>query len=567
MQRTRLTRNSLRRGSILTVLAGLLAVVLGVARPLTTAMAAPPAGSPLALVPADAVAFAHVKLGEVWNSDLASMFRTSFEKAGAKAIAALDEQLDPPPAAFESFTFFLLINDQGPLPFAIISFNRKLDETKLVKHFFPNAESKTLSGKSVHVNGQEAIHFVSDRQVIFSTREGMTQYLAKPVEAAGPMRAAIDLAMKRPVVLAGHIAALPIPANAFREIPPEIQPLLKVQDLMLSMELQGDPKVHFTAMYKDATATADAEKALGAAKAMAKSFTAQQRGELEKKLYEKKGPRPPDEYALVLGNVMGIGALNRLDEVIDNPGIRKDGTTLAFDATIPKEIASLGGLYGPVAVGLLLPATMKVREAAERAKSMNNLRQLALGIHNYLDANGKLPEDIKDKNGKPLLSWRVAILPYIEQEAVYRQFKLDEPWDSPANKIAARLKVSAFFSPNAPKLAQDVDSPGLTHYLGVAGPGTAFDPKGGLGLRDFQDGSSYTIMLVETSNPVPWAKPGDFEFDPKKPLPNFLFPGRQVFGVALADGSVRAVNPKVTSEKTLKEAFTRSGGEIPGVDW
>src|SRR5215208_5386317 len=63
-----------------------------------------------------------------------------------------------------------------------------------------------------------------------------------------------------------------------------------------------------------------------------------------------------------------------------------------------------------------------------------NLKQIALAFHNHHDANGRLPGNICDKNGKALLSWRVQILPYLEEDKLYFEFKLDEAWDSDHNK-------------------------------------------------------------------------------------------------------------------------------------
>ena len=86
---------------------------------------------------------------------------------------------------------------------------------------------------------------------------------------------------------------------------------------------------------------------------------------------------------------------------------------------------------------------------APRKQSSNNLRQIAVGFHKCDDATGHFPRDITDKNGKPLLSWRVAILPYIEQAALYKQFKLDEPWDSANNKPLAETSIKIFTPPRA----------------------------------------------------------------------------------------------------------------------
>src|SRR5262249_30879478 len=158
-------------------------------------------------------------------------------------------------------------------------------------------------------------------------------------------------------------------------------------------------------------------------------------------------------------------------------------------------------------------------------------------------ANGKLPENIKDKDGKPILSWRVALLPYLELQPISDKMKLDEPWDSPANKPMSQMRIKVYFSPTAAEMeGAKKDEYGMTNYVGVAGPGTAFDPKGGLRFQDFTDGTSNTIGVVETAKAVPWAKPDDFEFDPSKPLPTFGFPDRPTFNVGFMDGSVRAIS-------------------------
>ena len=114
----------------------------------------------------------------------------------------------------------------------------------------------------------------------------------------------------------------------------------------------------------------------------------------------------------------------------------------------------------------------KVQAAANRMKTQNNIRQLAIAAHNLHETYGQLPPDaISDaKTGRPLLSWRVAILPFIEQGDLYKQFKLNEPWDSPHN-IALLDKMPAKFE------VAGTDPPkGHTYFQVFTGPGTLFDP-------------------------------------------------------------------------------------------
>ncbi len=214
-------------------------------------------------------------------------------------------------------------------------------------------------------------------------------------------------------------------------------------------------------------------------------------------------------------------------------------------------------------IALLVPAVQKVREAAGRTADTNNLKAMALAMHNYHDATGTFPTDaaIRDKNGKPLLSWRVAILPYLGQDGLFRQFKLDEPWDSPHNKSLLPLMPKEYAFPGeAQELAQ-----GLTHYRVFVGPQTAFAPGQRSSIPAITDGTSNTIMIVETADAVPWTKPDEVVYDPKAPLPKFGHPGGW-FNVALFDGSVRRV-PVGIDEATLRALITANGGDVVRPNW
>ncbi len=195
---------------------------------------------------------------------------------------------------------------------------------------------------------------------------------------------------------------------------------------------------------------------------------------------------------------------------------------------------------------------------AAKERSIKNLSQIALAMHLYTNDNNLLlpPAAICDKNGKPLLSWRVALLPYLEQDALYKQFKLDEPWNSEHNKKLSETLLKVY----APVTGRDQTKP-VTYYRVFTGKEAGFRGCEAVSLRDFaKDGTSNTILVVEAGEAVPWTKPDELPYDPKKPLPKLggLFP--DVFHIVMADRVVRAVKVRF-NEKVFRDMITPDGGE------
>ena len=210
------------------------------------------------------------------------------------------------------------------------------------------------------------------------------------------------------------------------------------------------------------------------------------------------------------------------------------------------------------------------RLSARKAVSANRLRQLALALQGYGDAYGAYPvigvgannEAIKG-NSKANLSWRVAILPWIENSDLYRAFRLDEPWDSEHNKKLIS-KMPSLFAPFDEAKAKEC----LTYYQMVVGP-SAMRP--GLNLKSITDGEANAIAVVEAAEPVIWTKPDDISI-PGKEMPKDLkkefggmFPNG--FHAALWDGSARWIDLEKISEKTLWNAIRPDDGEPLGDDW
>jgi hypothetical protein len=230
-------------------------------------------------------------------------------------------------------------------------------------------------------------------------------------------------------------------------------------------------------------------------------------------------------------------------------------------------LGSLGSLLLLVHVALLVPAITGAREAAydskHRAESSNKLKQIGMALHNHHDRHRNFPAaSIVDESGKPLLSWRVAILPFIGQQGLYSQFNLDEPWDSNHNKQLIAQMPDVYRTPGA-----EIGT-SKTLYLAVVGQElpmqqTAFRNDGkGIRFAQFTDGTSNTILVVEANEnqAVEWTKPDDWNFDPRSPRRGLGEFRRAGFLALFADGSIHLISDSVTDE-TVGYLFCRMDGK------
>jgi prepilin-type processing-associated H-X9-DG protein len=199
---------------------------------------------------------------------------------------------------------------------------------------------------------------------------------------------------------------------------------------------------------------------------------------------------------------------------------------------------------------------------------MNSMRQIGLAMHNYHDAHDTFPPAyIADEDGQPMHSWRVLILPNLGQEYihVYEQYRFDEPWDSPHNQTVTNVPIAAYCCPSDP-----ATSPGSTHtnYHVLTGPGTVFEDAKAMSVRDIRDGTSNTLMVVESTGPGRhWAEPVDldaskvvFPLDSGSPdSPGSFHPGGM--HALFFDGSVQFLAHAI-SPQLFQALTTRNGGEV-----
>lgn len=186
-------------------------------------------------------------------------------------------------------------------------------------------------------------------------------------------------------------------------------------------------------------------------------------------------------------------------------------------------------------------------------------------MHNYASMHDEQlpPAAVCGADGKPLLSWRVLLLPYIEQQELFDEFHPDEPWDSPHN-LALLPRMPTTYAAPGRKRALLPEHHTICHVF--VGKDTLFEANKVMKIGAVPDGTSNTILVVEAGKPVPWTKPEELAFEVDGPLPPLDPIFKNGFRVGMADGSMHWVLP-TTSEATLRSAIQCNDGKVLGPDW
>ncbi|MFM7845786.1 MAG: DUF1559 domain-containing protein, partial [Planctomycetota bacterium] len=241
----------------------------------------------------------------------------------------------------------------------------------------------------------------------------------------------------------------------------------------------------------------------------------------------------------------------------------KSGIELQSRQTVP---GMAMGLSAPASITSMLPFLQSARGSARNTQSMNNIKQLILALHNFHDSYGHFPAAYQlTKEGKPGLSWRVFMLPFLDQQALFEQFHLEEPWDSEHNKQLIAKMPDVFRSPGSQADA------GKTTYLGNAGEtglftkpkkGQTKSPPPGIGMHQITDGTSNTVILVEWPGANKnWMEPTDLDVNLFVQGAGMASNHPSTFTVGFADGSVRSLST-TTDPGTRQAMSTASGGEV-----
>lgn len=475
-------------------------------------------------------------------------------------VAWCEEEIGIDPTTIEEVkVVFAMPMGPGPPPMgALIKTSEDFDPANISAEFMPDRQPRNIGGHTVYtikVDRNEELYLsMVDARTALLTTPIMFQSMSGSKQGSGPLADILaanpmgDRAFQLAVAIEpARPMLLPMAEQGAQQLPPDLQELAQIPSLLNAVivsssanPMSGEMSAEF--LTADANDAGELQGIMTRGIAFARAmFVAQMNEQIRD---EGKVPDAQRAYA----NRLAVYIADLLTPVAGDDRL-----------TIKIESGASVGTTG-VLVGLLLPAVQSARTAARRMSSSNNLKQIGLAMHNYHSAYKQLPGPaLTDDTGRPLLSWRVMILPFIEQQELYEQFHLDEPWDSEHNIQLLDMMPAVYSHPGA------AVRPSETIYQANVGEGQLFVPGETNKFRDILDGLSNTIMAFEASEDesVPWTKPADVEIDMQDPMAAMgtFTPGG--FNVLMGDGAVRFITHQVDTG-LFKALLTRASRETVG---
>jgi hypothetical protein len=529
----------------------------------------PPAAAPepgvtdVDLIPGDAQGFAVLRVADLWNADLArkALAEATKQKAAPPDPArTIVEQIGLDPVDVERITI-VLADAQKQIGWGLVTTAKPLDRDTLISKWLKGRQAK----QTEHAGRTLEMAVTPD-----GMRFGVC-FLSKSLFLAGPevgVKRCLDLVGKRPAgPLDGAIGrvgekhlllvAATFPPDLMKQLRQglseemeAVKPLFDMAGATLALDLERHLTLDVSLRLPDEVKCKEAKRVVEDLAGLARlSLPSFKNGLVMKALPPGMVPAFYEQLRAALLRVY-------VEQAAAEVRVR---TFLDVQAMADTLLPSLPALV--TGDGLLSPLRPRIMQ------HQNNLLQLALAMHNYQASvkTGLLPAAIYSKDGKtPLLSWRVALLPWIGEDALLQQFHLDEPWDSPHNKkLLPRM-------PKPYRLPGDPADSYRTCYQVFVGPGTIWPDAGqpGFHLARFHDGTQNTILIAEAKEKVEWTRPVDLSLqpgkDPRELLGGQLLPG--FFYVVMADARPLKV-PLRVSEETIRNAIGPADNRLLGPDW
>ncbi len=522
----------------------------------TTQAADTPLQEILSWVPHDAAAFGHVDVATVWKSKPVLAIRKLNPEKIFDKFQDFANIVSIPPETVQTFTIFMpkiKDNDDVQVFVAAFTFNKPYEPKKVASAIrliskFDEKKFKEIQPGIFELNQGQAdnLRIVMDNpnRLVILGPKAFDLAKPQPAGAKGPISDAIALA-----AVGKQHAIFSLNFERFLDIlrsesaPVQLEPfkpLFFADAIIGKLDIGDELVLNILARCPTKVKCIEAEKSMGVVRTL---FQAQLSG------IATESDNSKNETQL-----KWVALIKEAQVVLRSAKIQSNekeaSATLAMrsDLDIEPLVAQITGATGT---------------GPANARTRNNMKQIGIAMHAHHDANGALPSSaILGKKGKPLLSWRVQILPYVEQAALYQKIKLDEPWDSVHNK-------KVFDDNPMPKVFEvaGTTKPGdkNTHMQVFRGNGAMFDLIKSTKFAEIADGLSNTIMVATAKTAVPWMKPDDMEFDPKAdPRDLLLYVGGRT-NIGLGDGSVQSLK-RATTVENMRALITKSGGEVVTID-
>ncbi len=505
---------------------------------------APPADGQAALdlayVPRDAVLVVAVRPATLLRRDALAPVREALDQMGGQQL-----DLDIRPAEVAQVTGVVLANlGREPRAAMIVRTNSSEVAGKLVARLGPSPERLEFAGQAYFRQDSRICYFQPDDQTVVCSSDetamrrcilagtvgaGTTKWAARWKTVAGQDVAAV---VNTSLLRAFDVESLSrgMPMSTFWQI----SPLWQRSDYVLAdLRVSKEIALRIECQCANDDEARMVQSALLAAVAIVRNALSAGRDELT---LRDEGPasgllQSVDlvdeilEKSQIVRQDANVGVVTRLDEA----------TTRSLTKAVPS-------------------AAVAVRQAGSRSRSLNNLKQIGLAMHNYHDTYKSFPAAVQPGPKGIPHSWRVSLLPFLEQYALYDQYRQDEPWDSENNRRVLAAMPDVYHCP-----LDGRDSKNASYFV-LVGPDTAFPKDRAAQFANILDGTSNTLMAVESKQATPWTKPEDIPFGSEQPVPKLGGWYPDGFFALMCDGAAQFLPRDKIKEQDLRLLIMRADG-------
>lgn len=529
----------------------------------------------LDLVPRDAAGFVHVRLTDLWQSDWARDVRHLVDRAGPEAWKTFVKKSPLDPATLERMTLILLtpqtLNDPFPTvdpeamsAVVVVTTRKPYDRMALIQSL---ASREKIYRHNVYYFNEElwsGLVLVDEHTFLIGSEDALVRYfeMSRHPARGGPLQAALVEASGKHQVVVGLNPQLLGKEKESRALPQSMHNLLGAHCGILTLDLDKGINLNVRLNYLNEDQARAGAIALRETLDLGRQGLAQPIAELERTL---KNPDKAATSDLVenFAVLVGLGFLRELDFVLKEAPVERQGLAVKLPLAYRRlESSQMLFVFSLASFGQYASSTFDFvgdRVKGEKDPVETHLKNLAVALDKYHAKHGNYPPSaLCDGEGRPVLSWRVALLPYLGEEALYNEFKLDEPWDSLHNKRLLKKLPKALQSNTS---RRRMGGRWKTTTQVFAGENTVFEGKKGVRKPDV---ARQTILLVHlaTDAGVYWTKPADVPYAAHKPLPNLFGKHREQIKVLLEDGTFRSIDREM-EEKALRSLIERRGDKAP----